>query len=133
MIFLDANIILRLIANDHPNLSSKAKTIFKTIEKGGTKVFISSMAAFEVVFTLERWYGLTKSEIHQKFLPIVKLENVTVDKQDVVEKALTFYEKKNVSFADAYQVALMEKKKVKKIYSFDRHFYRFPHIKRLVS
>lgn len=118
---------------DDPVLSPKAKLIFETINQGKVKVFISQMAVFEVIFTLERTYKLAKSEIHQKFIAIIKPENVTVDKRDIIEKALNFYEDKNVSFADAYQAALMFKKKVKKIYSFDKHFDRFPHIKRLVD
>lgn len=133
MIFLDANVILRFILDDDPSLSPKAKTIFKTIDQGKTKVFISSMAAFEVVFTLEKTYKKPKSEIRKNLLAITKLENVLADKEDILEKALGFYEEKNVSFVDAYQAALMEKKKVKKIYSFDKHFDRFPQIKRLVS
>ncbi|MEK7521233.1 MAG: PIN domain-containing protein [Patescibacteria group bacterium] len=131
MIFLDANVILRFIVDDNPTLSPKAKLIFESIDKGGHKVFISPMAIFEVAFTLERTYKLSKSEIRQKFLPIIKLDNVTTDKKDIVERALDFYVDKNVSFADAYQAALMLKKKVKKIYSFDPHFDRFSGIKRL--
>lgn len=133
MIFLDANVILRFILDDDPSLSPKAKTIFKTIDQGKTKVFISSMAAFEVVFTLEKTYKKPKPEIRKNLLAITKLENVLADKEDILEKALGFYEEKNVSFVDAYQAALMEKKKIKKIYSFDKHFDRFPQIKRLVD
>lgn len=133
MIFLDANVILRFVLDDNLALSPKAKAIFEVINQGKTKVFISSMAAFEVIFTLERTHNLPKSEIRQKFLEIIKPENVNVDRQDIIEEALDFYEEKNVSFADAYQAALMFKKKVKKIYSFDKHFDRFPKIKRLID
>ncbi len=37
----------------------------------------------------------------------------------------------NISFPDAYNAALMQKKKVRQIYSFDEDFDKFPHIKRL--
>ena len=131
MIFLDANVILRFIVNDNPTFSPKAKLIFENIDKGRIKIFISSMAIFEVAFTLERTYKLSKSEVRERFLPIIKLENVTSDRKEVVERALDFYVDKNVSFADAYQAALMLKKNVKKIYSFDPHFDRFPQLKRL--
>lgn len=133
MIFLDANVTLRFLLDDNPMLSPKAKSIFKTINQGETKVFISSMAIYEVVFTLGRTYKLQKSDIRQKLLSIINLQNITVDKRDIVEKALAFYEDKNISFVDAYQAALMLKKKIKKIYSFDPHFDRFPEIERLES
>ncbi|MBI4028955.1 MAG: PIN domain-containing protein [Candidatus Blackburnbacteria bacterium] len=133
MIFLDANVILRFILDDNPKLSPKAKSIFQTINQGKTRVFISQMAVHEVVFTLQRTYKLPKSNIRQKFSELIKSENILVDKREILEKALFFYEDKNISFADAYQAALMLKKKVKKIYSFDKHFDRFPQIKRLVD
>lgn len=133
MIFLDANVILRFLLDDNPMLSPKAKSIFKTINQGKTKAFISSMAIYEVVFTLGRTYKLQRSDIRQKLLSIINLQNITVNKRDIVEKALAFYEDKNISFVDACQAALMLKKKIKKIYSFDPHFDRFPEIKRLVD
>ena len=73
MIFLDANVILRFILDDNPIVSPKARSIFETINSGRVKVFISAMAAFEVVFTLERTYSLSKSIIAQKFLSILKM------------------------------------------------------------
>ena len=133
MIFLDANIILRFILDDDPTLSPKAKSIFESISRSKSKIFISQMAAFEVTFTLERTYKLPKSDVRQEFLKIIKVENIILDKREILEKALFFYEDKNISFADAYQAALMFKKKVKKIYSFDRDFDRFPQIKRLTN
>lgn len=133
MIFLDANVILRFLLDDNPKLSPKAKSIFETINKRKTEVFVSSMAIYEVVFTLGRTYKLQKSDIRQKLLSIINIQNVTVNKRDTIEKALSFYEDKNVSFVDAYQAALMEEKGVEKIYSFDPHFDRFPQIKRLVD
>lgn len=39
----------------------------------------------------------------------------------------------NISFPDAYHVALMQKKKIEQIYSFDEDFDKFPQIKRLES
>ena len=133
MIFLDANVILRFLLDDNPTLSSRAKSIIENIGRGKTIAFISSMALYEVVFTLGRTYKLQRSDIRQKLLSLIDIQNIAVDKQKIVEKALYFYEQKNVSFVDAYQAALMLSKRVKKIYSFDKHFDRFPQIKRLVD
>lgn len=131
MIFLDTNVILRFVLDDHPVLSPKAKSIFTAIDQGKTQTFISLVAISEAIFTLERSYKYSKSDIYEKILPILKLESVTVDKLDILEEALRFYKEKNVDFSDAYQAAQMSKKKVKKIYSFDKDFDKLSHIKRL--
>lgn len=133
MIFIDTNVILRFVLDDNPTYSLRAKAIFEKIDQGEVKVFISLVTISETIFTLERSYKYSKSDIFSKLLPIVKLENAQIDNQDILEQALNFYKEKNINFPDAYQAAQMLKKKVKKIYSFDSHFDRFSQIKRLVD
>lgn len=131
MILVDTNIILRLFLNDSPILSPKARIIFEKITRGKLKTFISLLTTSEVIFTLERSYKIPKAEIIKSLSQIFKLTNLTVEKQGLVEQAFVYYLDKNISFPDAYQVALMQKKKVKKIYSFDSDFDKFPQIERL--
>jgi len=49
----------------------------------------------------------------------------------LLPRILAFYVEKNISFIDAYLVVLMAKKKIKKIYSFDKDFDKIPGILRL--
>ena len=131
MILVDTNIILRLLLNDSPILSPKARIIFEKITRGELKTFISLLTTSEVIFTLERSYRIPKVEITKSLSQIFKLTNLTVEKQELVEQAFVYYLDKNISFPDAYHAALMQKKKVKQIYSFDSDFDKFPQIKRL--
>lgn len=131
MILVDTNIILRFILNDDLSLSPKARIIFEKITKGEIKTFISLLVTSEVIFTLERSYKIPKAEIIKSLTHIFKLANLIVEKQELVEQAFVYYLDQNISFQDAYQVALMQKKKIKQIYSFDSDFDKFPQIKRL--
>ena len=131
MILVDTNIILRLILNDSPILSPKARIIFEKITKDKTKTFISLLTIAETIFTLERSYKIPKAEIVKSLSQIFKLTNLTVEKQTLVEQTFVYYIEKNISFPDAYHVTLMQKKKIKQIYSFDEDFDKFPQIKRL--
>lgn len=131
MILVDTNIVLRLILNDSPILSPKARIIFEKITKDETKTFISLLTISETIFTLERAYKIPKVEIVKSLSQIFKLTNLIVEKQTLVEQALVYYVEKNISFPDSHNVALMLKKKIKQIYSFDEDFDKFPQIKRL--
>ena len=133
MILLDTNIILRFILDDDPILSSKTKTIFKKIEQEKNKVFISLLTLSEVIFTLERSYKLPKKEITDKMLAIGQIPNIVIENYKILPGIFTFYIEQNISFIDAYHIALMHKKKIKEIYSFDHDFDKFPQIKRLES
>lgn len=131
MILLDTNIILRFILNDDAILSPKAKSLLSKIEKEKTKVHISMLAVSEVIFTLERSYKLSKLDVAQNLMLFLQIPNISVEQEELLRKTLVFYVNRNISFIDSYHVALMEKRGLKKIYSFDRDFDKFSQIKRL--
>lgn len=131
MIFLDTNIILRFVLNDHPLYSPKAANIFSQITDQKVKVYISWLVIFEAVFVLQNSHNLPKSDIKQKLLPLLKLANIYLEQKDLLDYTFSYYVDKNISFADAFHVSLMNKKGLKEIYSFDRDFDKFPKIKRL--
>src|SRR3990167_11169219 len=126
MIFLDTNIILRFTLNDHPLYSPKAASIFSTIHSQKVKVYTTWLVIFEAVFVLQNSHNLPKLEISKKLLPILFLENIQINQKSLLKEVFKYYLDKNISFADAFHVALMNKKKIMKIYSFDRDFDKFP-------
>ena len=131
MIFLDTNIILRFILKDHPIYSPKAEEIIKKIDNGEVKVYISWPTILEVVFVLQNSIKLPKKDITEKLLQIFHLENVALAQENLIDTVFGYYVDKNISLTDAYNAALMQKKKIKQIYSFDEDFDKFPKIKRL--
>jgi len=133
MIFLDTNIILRFVLNDHPFYSVNASIILNKIDQGKEKIYLSWLVIFEVVFVLQNSHGLKRNEIAQKLLPILSLENVLFEQKKLLNLTFEYYVSKNISLADAYHTTLMTQKKIHKIYSFDRDFDKFPQIKRLVA
>lgn len=133
MIFVDANVILRFVLEDNLLLSPKSRLIFEKIEKGETQAFISLLVISEVVFTLQRSYRLPKAEVARKLLSISQSPNIKIEKRKLVTEAFSYYLDENIDFTDAYQIALMKDKGISQIYSFDKHFNRFPQIERLES
>lgn len=131
MIFLDTNIILRFILKDHPTYSPKAEAIIEKVDKGEIEVYISWPTILEVVFVLQNSIKLPKKEVTKKLLPIFHSENVNLEQKSLLDTIFSYYVEKNISLTDAYNAALMQKKKVEQIYSFDSDFDKFTKIKRL--
>lgn len=133
MIFLDSNIVLRFVLDDNPKLSPKASGIFSRISSGEVKVFIPWVVLAEIVYVLLKVYKLKKDVIVEKLMPVISLENIMMSNKNIYKEVFRMFVGKNVDFEDAYQVALMGKKNVKEIYSFDEDFNKFPQIKRLID
>lgn len=133
MTFLDTNILLRFILKDHPKYSPKAEAIIKKIDQGKIEVYVSWPTILEVVFVLQNSIKLPRKEITERLLPIFHLENVNLEQKGLLDTIFEYYVGKNISLTDAYNAALMQKKKVKQIYSFDEDFDKFPQIERLDS
>ncbi len=131
MIFIDSNVILRFILNDDPKLSPKAAKIFRKIEKENINVFLSEVIVAEIVYVLLKVYKLKRKDIKEKLLKIFTLDNISIEDKAIFPSIFEIFVSKNIDFEDAYQVALMQKKKVKQIYSFDEDFDKIPQIIRI--
>ena len=72
--FVDTNILLRFLTNDLPEQADKASMLMQRIQSGRETVELSILAAAEIVWTLERFYKLSKSNVASKMSSILKLK-----------------------------------------------------------
>jgi predicted nucleic acid-binding protein len=75
--FLDTNILLRHLLQDHPEQSPKATAYLARIEGGEVRVRIAETVIFETVFTLQRQYGHPKAAIRDNVLPLIELSQAS--------------------------------------------------------
>jgi predicted nucleic acid-binding protein len=128
--FLDTNIILRHLLQDHAEHSPRATAYLRQIEDGLVRVRTSEIVIFETVFTLQRWARRPKDQIRDVVLRIIDLPGIVLPGKRRLHKAFDLYVRHNVAFADAYHAVLMEQLKLKEIVSFDTDFDRLPGIGR---
>ena len=129
--FLDTNIFLRHLLCDDPAQSPRATAYFQAIEQGLRKARISDIVVFEVVFTLERGYRRSKTEIQSAVLPLLELPGMLLPRKRKFREVFRLYIDKNISFADAYHAVMMRKLNLSEIVSFDRDFDRIPAVTRV--
>jgi predicted nucleic acid-binding protein len=129
--FLDTNIFLRHLCQDHPEFFSRATAYLARIERGELKVRTADTVIFETVFTLERLYRQPKAAIRDAFLALVELPSIVLPGKRRLRKVFDVYVDYHISFADAYHAVLMEQLKLTEMVSFDRDFDKLPAIQRV--
>ena len=129
--FLDTNVILRHLLQDHPDFSPRATAYLTRIAKEEIKVRTADTVILEAVFTLQRTYHYSKDQIRQALLPIIDLPALRLPGRRRLHKALALYHDLNISFNDAYYaVLLMQEMGLTEVISFDRDFDRVPGVER---
>ena len=129
--FLDTNIILRHLLQDHPEQSRASTELLRRVEARDLRVRISDLVVFEAVFTLQRSYGVPPGEIRDHLLPLIELPAVDLPGKRLLRSAFDLYVDLKLPFADAYHAALMTREHVTEIITFDRDFDRVPGATRL--
>ncbi len=129
--YLDANILLRFITNEPPELAEKCVLLFQKLEDGEIELVTDYLVIAEVVWVLESFYHYSASEIAPQIRVLIDAPHLHIDDKDVLREALSLYELKNVDFTDAFLVARMQRKGISEIYSGDNHFDRFSQITRM--
>src|SRR5918912_94924 len=97
--FLDTNIILRHLVQDHPDHSPRATAFIERVARGEVAVRTTDTVIFESVFTLQRYYRWPRAQIRHALLPIVDLDAVTCPGKERVHRAFDLYLAHGVSFA----------------------------------
>jgi len=127
--FLDTNIILRFLLADDKNQSAAAKTFFNRLIKEKELVEISVLVIAEVIYFLEKILD-NRKKIAISILAIINLPAVIIEEKEILEEALSLYQKYRIDFVDCYHAAYCQAKKIRSIVSFDRDFDKISFLKR---
>jgi predicted nucleic-acid-binding protein len=101
------------------------------LRDGQEVVSISPLAVAEIVWTLERFYKLSKAQVAAKVSPLLKLKGLRLAHKQLFLRALVLFAEKNISFTDAYIAVQIERAGVEELYSYDQDFDRLDQVRRL--
>ncbi len=130
-VFIDANVVLRFITKDPPEMAEAALNIFKKAEAGEINLILIPLTVAEIVWVLESFYEYSKEKIAETLSEFFLCDGFEVEELDAIIDALNFYKEKNLDFADAFLAAIAIKRGNPYIYSFDDHFKRIAEIRKL--
>ncbi len=94
---IDANVILRYLLGDHPQMSEQAKNV---IANGA---FTLPEILAEVVYVLKGVYHVERIEIAKTLIEF--LDEIRMDNQKVMCEALTLFSETSLDFVDCILIA----------------------------
>ena len=125
---LDTNLFLRYLHDGTETEKEEFRKLIGEAIRKGTIFYVPSIVIIEMIYVLEKVYGLPKSAVREIVESVFSLP-VEVENFEVILKALSLYEEKNLKFGDAMVLAYAQVREIKPIYTFDRDFKKFPEAK----
>lgn len=114
---IDTNLIVRFLTNDPPDQAEKVDQFFHRAKAGS--LVIPDIIVAEIIYVLLSVYELSKAEIIEKINLLITFSTVRVNGK-VLHTALDLFSQHNISFVDAYLLAMAETNQCSKVYSFDK-------------
>jgi predicted nucleic acid-binding protein len=119
VVLVDANIILRYLLADHPQLSAQAKSLFLKAEEGKVKLYCDEIVIAEVIWVLSSLYKTPKGEIVSQ-LEIILSQNWTINpRKNLILESLNLYSSSSLSYIDCWLLKLSEIENLR-LETFDR-------------
>jgi predicted nucleic acid-binding protein len=130
--FVDTNVLLRHVLQDHDDHSRRATALVTAVEQRRRAVRLADTVVFETVFTLEKTYRVPRAEIRDALQPILELPDVILPGKRIYREVFDLYvRERSLSFADCYHLILARQLKLGAILSFDQKLGRVPGIERI--
>jgi predicted nucleic-acid-binding protein len=103
---VDANVVLRYLLGDHPELSPRAKAFFDGVRAGERGAYVAESVVVECVYVMQRVYQVPRPEIAEKLTTLLGFRGIAGEQIAVLRHALALYAETNVSFVDALIAAI---------------------------
>ena len=100
-IALDANVILRYLLKDRPELSEKARAIWQSVEEGKALAVCDPVIVAEVVFVMRSVYGLPNAAISEALIGLLQPDEVILAEKPRYLRALRLFSESVGHFGDA--------------------------------
>jgi predicted nucleic-acid-binding protein len=126
VIGLDTNVLVRYLAQDDPAQSPKATEIVERGLSAANPGFVSIVAMAELVWALDRAYGLDAPELAVVVERLLQADLIVVENEQEVFTAMVALKEGQGSFADALIAARGARAGCSHTVTFDRKALRLP-------
>lgn len=117
---VDANVLLRHLTGEPPDLAERAGGLLEAAERRGVRLVMTALTLAEVVWVLERSYRWPRLAIADGLTQLLAYGTFHAPEAGSLERALRWYRTRpRLHFADAY-VAAVAADRGAAVISFDR-------------
>ncbi|MGB5439408.1 MAG: type II toxin-antitoxin system VapC family toxin [Gammaproteobacteria bacterium] len=101
MIGLDTNVVIRYLVQDDKKQSAAATRFIEKSLTTDAPGFINHICLCEIVWVLQRCYGVTKPQLREIIEALLATKQLNVENVEVTWKALRAFDANNADFCDA--------------------------------
>ena len=101
MIGLDTNAVIRYLVQDDKKQSAAATRFIEKSLTTETPGYINHISLCEIIWVLQRCYGVTKPQLREIIEGLLTTKQFTVENVEVTWKALRAYDANSADFCDA--------------------------------
>lgn len=106
--YLDTNIVIRFLLQDHKTLSRKANRIFEEADNGDCSLILTDVAVAEAVWVLTSVYKIERQKVGETLTKLIIKRGIICRNKIVMIDALSKFSEVNCDFFDCYFAALAE-------------------------
>ncbi len=99
-VFIDTNVWLRVILKDDETQYIASYRLFKAVEEGKIRAYISGIILMELIYVLRKVYKFSSSEVKEVIQKVLDTRGLYFIDKINTRKALDFYFKYNLKFSD---------------------------------
>ncbi|HEU4964125.1 MAG TPA: PIN domain-containing protein [Bacilli bacterium] len=100
--WIDTNIIVRFLTNDHPEMSRECQALMQRADEGLVRLKVPVMVIAECCWVLKRIYRFSDAIIADTLRDLIMADGIEMEEKEIVFEALYQFGKHNVGFIDAY-------------------------------
>ena len=121
MIFIDTNIFIRFLMNDHKEMYEKSRKLFESIADSNETYIVEDSVVAEIlhVTTSKKLYNQPRLAIVARLNSILENKNIYHHHKPALLLSLEKYATTNLDFVDCLALAYQELKITSNIISFD--------------
>jgi len=123
-VVIDTNLLVRYLTEDDLSKANDVKRLLLKAEKNEIRLLIPAIVIAELVWVLQSFYKLERSEIVPLLNAILHTHGVEVSDRHVVSEAINLYRDKAIDFIDAWIVAFAKAADIQDVYTFDRKHFK---------
>ena len=96
-VFFDTNFLLRFYLDDIPSQATKAKRMVRAAKEGSLLLVTDLIVICEMVWVMDSFYGLDKSEISEKMTNLYQTPGIDIINAEILPDALDVFVNKNIA------------------------------------
>jgi predicted nucleic-acid-binding protein len=122
MIFIDTNVLVRVIVQDNPSQTKKAVAFIEQIRDKKIEVLVENAVIAEVVWVTSspKLYAMKRAEIVGKLSVILSLDHIQHDNKPELLNALKIYAETKFDFVDCLVISYKQAGIIESVMTFDR-------------